>query len=97
MPFRILKFRTMRLNAERAGSAQRSATTCRVTRSGRFLRRYKLDELPQLLNVIVGDMSLVGPRPEVREYFELYPPDAKRAMMSLRPGSYRAWFADAVQ
>ena len=84
-PFWILKFRTMRPNAEKQGGLT-IGDDLRVTRSGRFLRQYKLDELPQLLNVIVGDMSLVGPRPELREYFELYPPDARRAMTSLRPG-----------
>jgi len=58
----------------------------RVTRAGRFLRRHKLDELPQLFNVVLGEMSLVGPRPEVRQYFELYPPDVQRAMVRFRPG-----------
>lgn len=84
-PFRILKFRTMQLNAEEQGSLTIGGDL-RVTRAGRFLRRYKLDELPQLFNVVLGEMSLVGPRPEVREYFELYPPDAQRAMINLRPG-----------
>jgi lipopolysaccharide/colanic/teichoic acid biosynthesis glycosyltransferase len=84
-PFRILKFRTMQLDAERHGRLT-IGDDLRVTRAGRFLRRYRLDELPQLFNVIVGEMSLVGPRPEPKEYFELYPLEAKRAIMSLRPG-----------
>ena len=85
VPFRILKFRTMQLNAETQGSLT-IGDDPRITRAGRFLRRYKLDELPQLFNVIQGEMSLVGPRPELREYFELYPREAKVAMISLRPG-----------
>jgi lipopolysaccharide/colanic/teichoic acid biosynthesis glycosyltransferase len=84
-PFRILKFRTMQLNAETQGSLT-IGDDLRITRAGRFLRRYKLDELPQLFNVILGEMSLVGPRPELREYFELYPLEAKLAMISVRPG-----------
>jgi lipopolysaccharide/colanic/teichoic acid biosynthesis glycosyltransferase len=84
-PFRILKFRTMRQNAEKEGTLT-IGDDPRITRAGRFLRKYKLDELPQLLNVIRGEMSLVGPRPEVQEYFELYPEEAQRAMMTLRPG-----------
>jgi lipopolysaccharide/colanic/teichoic acid biosynthesis glycosyltransferase len=85
VPFRILKFRTMHLKAEEQGRLT-IGDDLRVTRAGHFLRRHKLDELPQLFNVLLGEMSLVGPRPEVREYFELYPPDAQRAMFSLRPG-----------
>ena len=84
-PFRILKFRTMRVDAEKQGSLT-IGDDLRVTLAGRFLRRHKLDELPQLFNVVRGEMSLVGPRPEVREYFELYPPEAQLAMMRLRPG-----------
>ena len=83
--FRILKFRTMRENAEQEGTLT-IGDDPRITEAGRFLRKHKLDELPQLLNVIRGQMSLVGPRPEVREYFDLYPKEAQRAMMTLRPG-----------
>jgi lipopolysaccharide/colanic/teichoic acid biosynthesis glycosyltransferase len=87
VPFRILKFRTMQptAGAEKQGYLA-TDDAVRVTRAGRFLRRHKLDELPQLFNVVLGEMSLVGPRPEVREYFELYPLDAQRAMIRFRPG-----------
>jgi lipopolysaccharide/colanic/teichoic acid biosynthesis glycosyltransferase len=85
VPFLILKFRTMHVNAETQGNVALS-NDARITRVGRFLRRHKLDELPQLLNVVLGQMSLVGPRPEVREYLHFYSPDAQRAMFSLRPG-----------
>ena len=85
LPFRIFKFRTMQVNADERGRLT-IGDDRRVTRAGRFLRRHKLDELPQLLNVVVGEMSLVGPRPEVREYFEHYPLDAQQVMISLRPG-----------
>jgi lipopolysaccharide/colanic/teichoic acid biosynthesis glycosyltransferase len=85
VPFQILKLRTMQLNAEKKGRLT-IGDDPRVTRAGRFLRRHKLDEFPQLINVVLGNMSLVGPRPEVSEYFEFYPPDAARAMISLRPG-----------
>ena len=64
IPFRIFKFRTMVVDAERLGGASTSSSDARVTPIGRFLRAYKLDELPQLINVLMGDMSLVGPRPE---------------------------------
>ena len=83
--FEILKFRTMHPNAEMLGSLT-VGDDLRITRAGRFLRRYKLDELPQLFNVVVGEMSVVGPRPELKEYFGHYPPEAQRAMRSLRPG-----------
>jgi lipopolysaccharide/colanic/teichoic acid biosynthesis glycosyltransferase len=73
------------LNAEENGRLTIGADP-RITRAGHFLRKHKLDELPQLVNVILGEMSLVGPRPEVKEYLEYYPPDAIRAMLSVRPG-----------
>ena len=85
VPFRIFKFRTMVVNAEQIGGPSTGRNDARVTRAGRFLRRYKLDELPQLLNVLTGDMSLVGPRPEVPQYTALYEGDEK-LILSLRPG-----------
>jgi lipopolysaccharide/colanic/teichoic acid biosynthesis glycosyltransferase len=84
IPFLILKFRTMSPGAE--DQVLTIGSNGRVTRVGRFLRKHKLDELPQLLNVVLGEMSLVGPRPEVREYFKLYPADAQRTMIRFRPG-----------
>lgn len=84
--FEILKFRSMQQEAPRTGPAITAGNDPRITRAGGFIRRYKLDELPQLLNVIKGDMSLVGPRPEVPRYVELYPPDVRRTVLSVRPG-----------
>jgi len=81
--FRILKLRTMRTGAD--GPAVTAGGDARVTRVGRTLRRSKLDELPQLWNVLVGDMSLVGPRPEVRRYAALFPADYAR-ILTVRPG-----------
>jgi lipopolysaccharide/colanic/teichoic acid biosynthesis glycosyltransferase len=83
--FRIVKLRSMVAGAENAGSAVTSAGDPRITRVGRFLRRTKLDEVPQLWNVIRGDMSLVGPRPEHPEYVRLYTPEQRR-VLSVRPG-----------
>ena len=84
-PFHILKFRTMAAGAERDG--QLSVTDDRrATRAGRWLRRHKLDELPQLVNVLRGDMSLVGPRPEVPRYVAHYPPAVRAVVLSVAPG-----------
>ena len=83
--FRIFKFRTMVQNAEKLGASSTPEDDERVTRFGRFLRKYKLDELPQLLNVITGEMSLVGPRPQVPWAVKLYSKD-ERAVLSVRPG-----------
>ncbi|MDC7691866.1 sugar transferase [Vogesella indigofera] len=83
--FRIHKFRTMQINAEAAGQLTVGADA-RVTRAGRLLRKTKLDELPQLLDVLFGDMSLVGPRPEVPKYVALYPARVKEVVLSVRPG-----------
>lgn len=84
-PFRIFKFRTMVEDAEKVGGASTPEDDPRVTRIGRFLREYKLDELPQILNVITGDMSLVGPRPQVPWAVELYTQD-ERTILNVRPG-----------
>ncbi len=83
--FEILKFRTMRVDAEAVGGQLTVGTDPRVTRVGRFLRASKFDEIPQLFNVLRGDMSLVGPRPEVPRYVALYTPE-QRQVLSVRPG-----------
>jgi lipopolysaccharide/colanic/teichoic acid biosynthesis glycosyltransferase len=83
--FRIWKFRTMVVDAERRGGALTVAGDARVTRMGARLRRLKLDELPQLLNVVAGDMRLVGPRPEVPRYVDAYSDDQRR-VLALVPG-----------
>lgn len=85
-PFRIHKFRTMVINAEGRGMQITVGADPRVTRVGKFLRRYKLDELPQLIDVVLGRMSLVGPRPEVPRYVACYPSDVKDLILSVRPG-----------
>jgi lipopolysaccharide/colanic/teichoic acid biosynthesis glycosyltransferase len=83
--FPMLKFRTMVVDAESLGGSATAADDPRITRFGKFLRRYKLDELPQFFNVLLGDMSLVGPRPEVQKYVDLYSPEEK-AILTVRPG-----------
>ena len=83
--FKLLKFRSMRMGADRAGLLTLGDRDPRVTRLGFWLRKTKLDELPQLFNVLVGDMSLVGPRPEVPKYVALYTPE-QREILSVRPG-----------
>jgi len=83
--FPMLKFRTMVVDAEWLGGSATAADDPRITRFGKFLRRYKLDELPQFFNVLLGDMSLVGPRPEVQKYVNIYSPEEK-AILTVRPG-----------
>jgi lipopolysaccharide/colanic/teichoic acid biosynthesis glycosyltransferase len=83
--FRLIKFRTMRKDAWKEGGLTIGAHDRRITRVGRFLRNGKLDEIPQLINVLKGDMSLVGPRPELRKYVDLYTVD-QRKVLSVRPG-----------
>lgn len=83
--FRIYKFRTMIANAEALGKQITTANDQRITAIGKFLRKYKLDEIPQLLNVIKGEMSLVGPRPEVPKYVALYSSEQQR-ILEVRPG-----------
>ena len=85
VPFRIFKFRSMVIDGEARGGTTTGDNDPRLTHVGRFLRRYKLDELPQLLNVVVGHMSLVGPRPEVAEYTNAYS-EQERRILSVRPG-----------
>jgi lipopolysaccharide/colanic/teichoic acid biosynthesis glycosyltransferase len=84
--FRIFKFRTMSSQAPRPGPQLTIGTDARITSAGAFLRHYKLDELPQLINVLKGEMSLVGPRPEVPRYVAHYPPDVRQTVLSVRPG-----------
>ena len=84
--FRIHKFRTMVLNAEKKGKQITVGADSRITTVGSFLRKYKLDELPQLIDVLVGDMSLVGPRPEVLKYIDCYSDDEKYDVLSVKPG-----------
>ncbi|MFC2101749.1 sugar transferase [Bacteroidota bacterium] len=83
--FRLIKFRSMVENAESSGNLTVGVHDSRITRAGIFLRRFKLDEIPQLFNVLAGEMSLVGPRPEVRKYVELYSED-QRKVLTVRPG-----------
>ena len=84
--FRIFKFRSMVVGAARAGTALTVRGDTRITRAGMFLRSSKLDELPQLINVLIGDMSIVGPRPEVPEFMKYYTPDQRAIILSMRPG-----------
>jgi len=83
--FRLWKFRTMSVDAERHGQITVGTNDSRITRPGKFLRKYKLDELPQLINVLTGEMSLVGPRPEVRKYVDMYTP-IQRKVLDVKPG-----------
>ncbi|MBL7111902.1 MAG: sugar transferase [Bacteroidales bacterium] len=83
--FRLIKFRTMATGADKKGDLTVGTRDSRITRVGAFLRRYKLDEIPQLLNVLKGDMSLVGPRPEIRKYVEMYTTEQKK-VLAVRPG-----------
>jgi len=84
--FEVLKFRTMVLNAEKLGNKVTTGDDPRITPIGHVLRKYKFDELPQLINVLKGEMSLVGPRPEVPEYVEFYPDDVRDIVLSVPPG-----------
>ncbi len=83
--FRIYKFRTMVANAEKLGGLSTADDDPRITKTGKFLRKYKLDELPQLMNVLKGEMSFVGPRPEVQHYVDMFTEEEK-AILNVRPG-----------
>ena len=83
--FPLIKFRSMYPGADRQGGLTVGKYDRRITWSGRFLRKYKLDELPQLINVLKGEMSLVGPRPELRKYVDLYSEDQQK-VLEVRPG-----------
>lgn len=83
--FGLLKFRSMRVGADKMSLITIGDRDPRVTRAGYYIRKFKLDELPQLWNVLIGNMSLVGPRPEVRKYVDLYTPE-QRKVLSVRPG-----------
>ena len=83
--FRIFKFRSMKVGADKLGLITVGGRDPRITRSGYFIRKYKLDEFPQLINVFIGDMSLVGPRPEVRKYVDMYTPEQMH-VLDVRPG-----------
>jgi lipopolysaccharide/colanic/teichoic acid biosynthesis glycosyltransferase len=84
--FRIHKLRTMQFAAADAGPAIAANEDPRITRVGRWMRRHRIDELPQLIDVIKGDMSLVGPRPELARFVALYPPDLRAEVLAVRPG-----------
>ena len=82
-PFRIFKFRTMVVDAEKLGASSTSDDDPRIARIGKFLRKYKPDELPQLFSVLKGDMSIVGPRPEVMKFTDLYT-DGEKVILTVR-------------
>jgi len=84
-PFLIYKFRSMVSDAEKKGGPSTSDSDSRITRAGRFVRKFKLDELSQFINVLLGDMSFVGPRPEVQQYTDMYTEEEK-AILTVRPG-----------
>lgn len=84
-PFKLWKFRSMRTDADKGSQITIGERDTRITRVGYFIRKYKIDELPQLWNVFVGDMSLVGPRPEVKKYVDLYT-EEQRKVLTVRPG-----------
>jgi lipopolysaccharide/colanic/teichoic acid biosynthesis glycosyltransferase len=85
VPFWMLKFRSMRKDADKQGKLTVGMRDPRITKSGYFIRKYKLDEFPQFINVLKGEMSIVGPRPEVKEYTDLYN-DEQRKILSVKPG-----------
>jgi lipopolysaccharide/colanic/teichoic acid biosynthesis glycosyltransferase len=84
-PFQLIKFRSMKKNADREGRLTIGMRDSRITKSGYFIRKFKLDEFPQFINVLKGDMSVVGPRPEVEEYVRLYN-QSQREILQVKPG-----------
>lgn len=84
-PFKLLKFRSMKTGSDKKGLLTVGSNDSRVTKIGLFIRKYKLDELPQLINIFLGDMSFVGPRPEVKKYVDLYT-DEQLKVLEVRPG-----------
>lgn len=84
--FKILKFRTMVMDAENIGASSTPDDDYRITKIGKFLRKYKIDELPQLFNVFLGEMSFVGPRPQIPWAVELFSEEEKKILLNLRPG-----------
>ena len=85
VPFRLYKFRTMRIGSDKGRLITVGGKDSRITKVGYYIRKYKLDELPQLWNVFIGEMSLVGPRPEVEKYVNLYTP-SQRVVLTVKPG-----------
>jgi lipopolysaccharide/colanic/teichoic acid biosynthesis glycosyltransferase len=83
--FKLIKFRTMFIDSDKKGLLTIGMNDLRITRTGRILRKYKLDELPQLFNVLIGNMSFIGPRPEVSKYTDLYSEEQKK-VLSIKPG-----------
>jgi lipopolysaccharide/colanic/teichoic acid biosynthesis glycosyltransferase len=83
--FTMYKFRTMVVNAENIGPASTSANDRRITKAGRFLRKFKIDEIPQLFNVLSGNMSIVGPRPEIKRFTDMFTEEEK-AILNVKPG-----------
>jgi len=85
VPFQLWKFRTMKINSDKLGKLTVGMKDPRITKSGYILRKYKLDEFPQFMNVLIGNMSIVGPRPEVKEYVDLYS-NSQRQILKVKPG-----------
>lgn len=83
--FKLIKFRSMKAGSDKKGLLTIGSNDARITRTGYFLRKYKVDELPQLINVFLGEMSLVGPRPEVKKYTDLYD-EEQRKVLTIKPG-----------
>ncbi|TAL56966.1 MAG: sugar transferase [Bacteroidetes bacterium] len=83
--FKMIKFRTMTINADKTGASSTKADDPRITKPGSILRNYKLDEIPQLFNVLFGEMSIVGPRPQIKWAVDLYTPEEKQ-ILTVRPG-----------